>query len=173
MALTDNRKAFLSCRSALWKSKFSLRPLMKMLYLVTRWLPASVILPNVSTITVTGADYTTLSVNVRSARCLPQQRKIQGADELKALHHSIRLDNLRGWAGFMVLPESPRSLNDQQLDALQCWYPDDGIHIRYQTSGQMEDIALLRGKRSEYAAVPLILWHRSSTTDQPEDDLTA
>nr|QUN02529.1 hypothetical protein [Escherichia coli O25b:H4-ST131] len=41
-------------------------------------------------------------MNVRSAVAC-RNRENTGADELKALHHSIRLDNSEAGAGFMVL----------------------------------------------------------------------
>lgn len=65
-------------------------------------------------------------------------------------------------------------LTDDNLDSIMCWFPDDGINIRYRAhSGNMEDISLASpGQKGasmlqfllSYGTDPLIL-------DQPEDDL--
>jgi hypothetical protein len=66
------------------------------------------------------------------------------------------------------------ALSDDSLDNLICWYPDDGIHIRYKAlSDRMEDIeSASPGQKAasmlqfllSYGTDPLLL-------DQPEDDL--
>lgn len=103
------------------------------------------------------------------------EQKYRALDELKALHQEIRKNNSGAGASLHgTFRNSPRGLNDQQMDALQCWYPDDGIHIRYRApGGQMEDISsALPGQKGasmlqfllSYGTDPLLL-------DQPEDDL--
>jgi hypothetical protein len=65
-------------------------------------------------------------------------------------------------------------LSDESMDNLFCWFPDDGIQIRYKTlGGSMENIETASpGQKAanmlqfllSYGLDPLIL-------DQPEDDL--
>ncbi|WP_163920897.1 anti-phage protein Ppl [Photobacterium sp. Alg240-V54] len=66
------------------------------------------------------------------------------------------------------------ALSDESLDNLICWFPDDGIHIRYRAlNSRMEDIeSASPGQKASsmlqfllsYGTDPLLL-------DQPEDDL--
>lgn len=43
----------------------------------------------------------------------------------------------------MVLSRRLGQLTDDNLDSIMCWFPDDGINIRYRAhSGNMEDISL-------------------------------
>ncbi|EGR0171676.1 histidinol phosphatase [Vibrio alginolyticus] len=66
------------------------------------------------------------------------------------------------------------TLSDDSLDNLMCWFPDDGIHIRYRAlNSRMEDIeSASPGQKAasmlqfllSYGTDPLLL-------DQPEDDL--
>lgn len=64
------------------------------------------------------------------------ENKYRALDELNALHQDIRQEAPRaGESLHGAFRNRLRSLNDQQMDALQCWYPDDGIHIRYRAPG--------------------------------------
>jgi hypothetical protein len=58
-------------------------------------------------------------------------------DKLKALHLAINREEPGAGAELHgAFRNRLKGLNEAQLDALQCWYPDDGIHIRYQTPGE-------------------------------------
>lgn len=103
------------------------------------------------------------------------ENKYSALDELKALHHDIRLEaSGAGAALHGTFRNRLRSLTDQQMDALQCWYPDDGIHIRYQTpGGGMEDISSASPGQKGASMLQFLLSYGTDPLllDQPEDDL--
>ncbi|MDM3367772.1 hypothetical protein OGV36_21815 [Citrobacter sp. Cb008] len=103
------------------------------------------------------------------------ENKYRALDELKALHHDIRLEaSGAGAALHGTFRNRLRSLTDQQMDALQCWYPDDGIHIRYQTpGGGMEDISSASPGQKGASMLQFLLSYGTDPLllDQPEDDL--
>lgn len=95
--------------------------------------------------------------------------------KLKSLH--IKLTNNAEIEGLDIhgsLKTRISGLSQESVDNLICWYPDDGIQIRYRAlSGNMEDIhSASPGQKGasmlqfllSYGIDPLIL-------DQPEDDL--
>ncbi|BFU33330.1 MULTISPECIES: anti-phage protein Ppl [Enterobacter] len=94
---------------------------------------------------------------------------------LKNLHRDIK-EGVEGTGQDIHGAFSRRlgQLTDDNIDNLMCWFPDDGINIRYRAhSGNMEDISLASpGQKGasmlqfllSYGTDPLIL-------DQPEDDL--
>ncbi|EKO3839027.1 AAA family ATPase [Vibrio harveyi] len=103
------------------------------------------------------------------------EQKYTYLEELKEYHLQIAED---------TLPESVNihgsyrrritNLSSESLDNLMCWFPDDGIHIRYKAlNNRMEDIeSASPGQKAasmlqfllSYGTDPLLL-------DQPEDDL--
>ena len=96
-------------------------------------------------------------------------------DKLKEIHIKIKnsesdgVPNIHG-----SLKGKLASLSDDEIDNLNCWYPEDGIQIRYRAlGGNMENIeSASPGQKAasmlefllSYGSDPLIL-------DQPEDDL--
>ncbi len=96
-------------------------------------------------------------------------------DKVKKLHFDLKhnesaaVHDLHG-----AFANRIRGISDEALDSLMCWYPDDGIYIKYRApSGNMEDITSASpGQKGasmlqfllSYGTDPLIL-------DQPEDDL--
>jgi len=109
----------------------------------------------------------------------PQQavidRKYQSLHELKNLHKEIFNNNLSNANDIHgALKTKIGLLSDESMDNLFCWFPDDGIQIRYKTlGGSMENIETASpGQKAanmlqfllSYGLDPLIL-------DQPEDDL--
>lgn len=103
------------------------------------------------------------------------ENKYSALDELKALHQDIRLEAAGAGAALHgTFRNRLRSLTDQQMDALQCWYPDDGIHIRYQTpGGGMEDISSASPGQKGASMLQFLLSYGTDPLllDQPEDDL--
>lgn len=103
------------------------------------------------------------------------EQKYRALDELKALHQEIRQDNsVAGASLHGTFRNRLRGLNDQQMDALQCWYPDDGIHIRYRApGGQMEDISSASPGQKGASMLQFLLSYGTDPLllDQPEDDL--
>ncbi|HCQ2433234.1 TPA: hypothetical protein OHN82_004980, partial [Escherichia coli] len=102
-------------------------------------------------------------------------RKYALLDELKALHFAIRSEDTGVGGGLHgTFRNRLKALNDGQLDALQCWYPDDGIHIRYRTpGGQMEDISSASPGQKGASMLQFLLSYGTDPLllDQPEDDL--
>jgi energy-coupling factor transporter ATP-binding protein EcfA2 len=109
----------------------------------------------------------------------PQQtvidRKYQYLHELKNLHIEVFNNDLTNASDIHgALKTKIGSLSEESMDNLLCWFPDDGIQIRYKTlSGSMENIETASpGQKAanmlqfllSYGLDPLIL-------DQPEDDL--
>ncbi len=109
----------------------------------------------------------------------PQQtvidRKYQYLHELKNLHIEIFNNDLTNASNIHgALKTRIGSLSEESMDNLLCWFPDDGIKIRYKTvGGSMENIETASpGQKAanmlqfllSYGLDPLIL-------DQPEDDL--
>ncbi|MEU74154.1 hypothetical protein EDK46_23300 [Salmonella enterica] len=179
MALTDNRKAFLSSLS-LSALEIKILPLCAPYEDVISGYQTVTGISNFAERIYDNSDGSGLLSDFISERPfspLPAatEKKYRALDELKALHHSIRLDNSEAGAGLHgSFRNRLRSLNDQQLDALQCWYPDDGIHIRYQTpGGQMEDIAFASPGQKGASMLQFLLSYGTDPLllDQPEDDL--
>jgi len=109
----------------------------------------------------------------------PQQtvidRKYQYLHELKNLHIEIFNNDLTNASNIHgALKTRIGALSAEIMDNLLCWFPDDGIQIRYKTlGGSMENIETASpGQKAanmlqfllSYGLDPLIL-------DQPEDDL--
>ena len=103
------------------------------------------------------------------------EQKYRALDELKALHQEIRQNNSGAGSSLHgTFRNRLRGLNDQQMDALQCWYPDDGIHIRYRApGGQMEDISSASPGQKGASMLQFLLSYGTDPLllDQPEDDL--
>ncbi len=102
-------------------------------------------------------------------------RKYSLLNELKEFHRKIVREELANETGLHgSFKNRIMAMTDESLDNLMCWYPDDGIHIRYRAlGGQMEDImSASPGQKAasmlqfllSYGTDPLLL-------DQPEDDL--
>lgn len=96
-------------------------------------------------------------------------------DALKNLHQAIKCDekdarqDLHG-----TFRNRIRSLPDETLDSLRCWYPEDGIYIRYRSpGGQMEDIASASPGQKGASMLQFLLSYGTAPLliDQPEDDL--
>nr|WP_286140658.1 hypothetical protein [Escherichia sp. ESNIH1] len=103
------------------------------------------------------------------------EAKYAQLDEIRALHQAIKRDEANaGRELHGAFRNRLKSLQDEAMDTLMCWYPDDGIHIRYRApGGGMEDImSASPGQKGasmlqfllSYGTDPLLL-------DQPEDDL--
>ncbi|TWX74159.1 anti-phage protein Ppl [Colwellia sp. C1TZA3] len=110
-----------------------------------------------------------------SPRQVDIDMKYQYLDELKELHREVSANNLTNANHIHgSLRTRVSSLSDEAIDKLFCWFPDDGIQIRYRAlSGNMENIETASpGQKAasmlefllSYGDDPLIL-------DQPEDDL--
>lgn len=66
------------------------------------------------------------------------------------------------------------NLSDDSIDNLMCWFPDDGIHIRYQAlSNRMEDIESASPGQKAASMLQFLLSYGTDPLliDQPEDDL--
>ncbi|MCD9530845.1 anti-phage protein Ppl [Photobacterium carnosum] len=102
-------------------------------------------------------------------------QKYRYLDQLKECHIKIVTSTLTEQIDIHgAYKNRINSLSDDSLDNLMCWFPDDGIHIRYRAlNNQMEDIeSASPGQKAasmlqfllSYGTDPLLL-------DQPEDDL--
>ncbi|EIX9330404.1 MULTISPECIES: anti-phage protein Ppl [Klebsiella pneumoniae complex] len=116
-------------------------------------------------------------ISLRPYSPLPSatENKYLALDTLKALHLAIhREEPGAGSELHGAFRNRLKGLNDAQLDALQCWYPDDGIHIRYQTpGGGMEDISSASPGQKGASMLQFLLSYGTDPLllDQPEDDL--
>ncbi|ATC10124.1 hypothetical protein RVX07_004634 [Escherichia coli] len=179
MALTENRKAFLSSLS-LSDLDIKILPLCA---------PHEDILADYQAVTgissfveriydhdnESGLLYDFISERPFSPLPAATERKYALLDELKALHFAIRSEDTGVGGGLHgTFRNRLKALNDGQLDALQCWYPDDGIHIRYRTpGGQMEDISSASPGQKGASMLQFLLSYGTDPLllDQPEDDL--
>lgn len=179
MVLTENRKAFLSSLS--------------LSALEIKILPLSA--PHEDTVSgyqaVTGISnfaeriydhddgsgllYGFISMRPYSPLPAVTENKYLALDTLKALHLAIhREEPGAGTELHGTFRNRLKSLNETQLDALQCWYPDDGIHIRYRTpGGGMEDISSASPGQKGASMLQFLLSYGTDPLllDQPEDDL--
>lgn len=179
MTLTDNRKAFLSSLS-LNALEIKILPLCAPHEDIVSGYQAVTGISNFADRIYDNGDGSGLLHNfirLRPFSPLPAatENKYRALDELKALHQDIRQEapgageSLHG-----AFRNRLRSLNDQQIDALQCWYPDDGIHIRYRApGGQMEDISSASPGQKGASMLQFLLSYGTDPLllDQPEDDL--
>lgn len=140
MTLTDNRKAFLSSLS-LNDLEIKILPLCAPYEDIVSDYQAVTGIGNFAERIYDNGDGSGLLhsfISQRPFSPLPAatENKYRALDELKALHQDIRQgapgagESLHG-----SFRNRLRSLSDQHMDALQCWYPDDGIHIRYRAPG--------------------------------------
>ncbi|WP_062569082.1 anti-phage protein Ppl [Pseudoalteromonas arabiensis] len=101
--------------------------------------------------------------------------KYERLDNLKEIHNKIKTGETDGVPNIHgSLRSRLASLTEADIDNLACWYPEDGIQIKYRAlSGNMENIeSASPGQKAasmlefllSYGSDPLIL-------DQPEDDL--
>jgi energy-coupling factor transporter ATP-binding protein EcfA2 len=101
--------------------------------------------------------------------------KYELLNELKEIHCKIKNGETEGVPNIHgSFRTKLASLTEAELDNLACWYPEDGIQIKYRAlSGNMENIdSASPGQKAasmlefllSYGSDPLIL-------DQPEDDL--
>lgn len=116
-----------------------------------------------------------INLNTIDQRPAVTEQKYALLQTLKNLHTDIK-EGVEGSAQDIHGAFSRRlgQLTDDNLDSIMCWFPDDGIYIRYRAhSGNLEDISLASpGQKGasmlqfllSYGTDPLIL-------DQPEDDL--
>ncbi|UEM39919.1 hypothetical protein DMB82_0002440 [Pectobacterium aquaticum] len=179
MALTNNRKAFLSSLS-LSALEIKILPLCAPHEDIVSGYQAVTGIGNFGERIYDNGDGSGLLHNFVSQRPfspLPAatENKYRALDELKALHQNIRQEAPGAGAGLHgAFRNRLRSLNDQQMDALQCWYPDDGIHIRYRApGGQMEDISSASPGQKGASMLQFLLSYGTDPLllDQPEDDL--
>ncbi|MGR5296924.1 anti-phage protein Ppl [Vibrio mediterranei] len=109
----------------------------------------------------------------------PQQNvideKYQALKEVKINHFAVHSDNLSPdvdiHGGFK---NKLKQLTDEQLDALACWFPEDGIEIRYKAlSGSMENIENASPGQKAASMLQFLLSYGTDPLllDQPEDDL--
>lgn len=103
------------------------------------------------------------------------EAKYAQLDEIRTLHQAIKRDEAdAGQELHGAFRNRLRSLQDEALDALLCWYPDDGIHIRYRApGGGMEDITLASPGQKGASMLQFLLSYGTDPLllDQPEDDL--
>lgn len=96
-------------------------------------------------------------------------------DALKNLHQAIKYDEKdAGQDLHGTFRNRIKSLPDETLDSLRCWYPEDGIYIRYRSpGGQMEDIASASPGQKGASMLQFLLSYGTDPLliDQPEDDL--
>ncbi len=103
------------------------------------------------------------------------EAKYAQLDAIKALHQSIKQNEAdAGRELHGAFRNRLKSLQDEILDALICWYPDDGIHIRYRApGGGMEDITSASPGQKGASMLQFLLSYGTDPLllDQPEDDL--
>ncbi|MER5005480.1 anti-phage protein Ppl [Atlantibacter hermannii] len=103
------------------------------------------------------------------------EAKYAQLDVIKTLHQSIKHNETdAGQALHGAFRNRLKILQDETLDALMCWYPDDGIHIRYCTpGGTMEDITTASPGQKGASMLQFLLSYGTDPLllDQPEDDL--
>lgn len=179
MTLTDNRKAFLSSLS-LRDLEIKILPLCAPYEDIVSGYQGVTGISNFSERIYDNNDGSGLLqgfISERPFSPLPAatEKKYAVLDTLKALHLDICLD--RPGAGTELhgsFRNRLKGLNESQLDALQCWYPDDGIHIRYRTpGGQMDDISSASPGQKGASMLQFLLSYGNDPLllDQPEDDL--
>jgi len=109
----------------------------------------------------------------------PQQSQIdikyQYLYKLKELHREVCNNNLTNASDIHgSLRTRIGSLSDEGIDKLFCWFPDDGIKIRYKAlSGTMENIETASPGQKAASMLQFLLSYGSDPLilDQPEDDL--
>ncbi|MEN4691285.1 anti-phage protein Ppl [Pantoea agglomerans] len=96
-------------------------------------------------------------------------------DALKSLHLAIKNDDpAAGQELHGTFRNRLRTLQDETLDSLMSWYPDDGIFIRYRApDGRMEDITSASPGQKGASMLQFLLSYGTDPLllDQPEDDL--
>ncbi|MFY1037486.1 anti-phage protein Ppl [Pantoea agglomerans] len=96
-------------------------------------------------------------------------------DALKSLHRAIKNDDpAAGLELHGTFRNRLRTLQDEALDSLMSWYPDDGIFIRYRApDGRMEDITSASPGQKGASMLQFLLSYGTDPLllDQPEDDL--
>lgn len=179
MTLTSNRKDFLSSLS-LNGLEIKILPLCAPHEDIVSGYQAVTGIGNFSERIYDNGDGSGLLHNFVSQRPFSPQpaateNKYRALDELKELHQNIRQGVPGAGEGLHgTFRNRLRSLNDQQMDALQCWYPDDGIHIRYRTpAGLMDDISSASPGQKGASMLQFLLSYGNDPLllDQPEDDL--
>lgn len=179
MTLTDNRKAFLSSLS-LSDLEIKILPLCAPHEEVVSGYQAVTGISNFSERIYDHSDRSGLLqafVSLRPFNPHPAatEQKYRALEELKILHQEILQDSSGAGASLHgTFRNRLKGLNDTQMDALQCWYPDDGIHIRYRTpGGQMDDISSASPGQKGASMLQFLLSYGTDPLllDQPEDDL--
>lgn len=103
------------------------------------------------------------------------EEKYARLDALKILHQAIKNDEFgAGQELHGALWNRLKSLQDETLDSLISWYPDDGIFIRYRApDGRMEDITSASPGQKGASMLQFLLSYGTDPLllDQPEDDL--
>lgn len=103
------------------------------------------------------------------------ETKYARLNELKMLHQAIKRDEPDVGQGLHgTFKNRLKSLQDEALDALMCWYPDDGIYIKYRApGGSMEDITSASPGQKGASMLQFLLSYGTDPLllDQPEDDL--
>lgn len=104
-----------------------------------------------------------------------EERRFEEVDRLKRFHRDCKKNpNCTDYQVHRALKTRISQLSDEQLDSLDCWFPDDGIDIKFsdescnkrpldKASPGQKSASMLTFLMS-YGNDPLIL-------DQPEDDL--
>lgn len=179
MELTENRKAFLSSLS-LSDLEIKILPLCAPHGDILAGYQAVTGISNFAERIYDNDDRSGLLsrfISLRPFSPLPAEteRKYVLLNELKALHVAIRAEETGAGAELHgTFRNRLKTLNEAQLDALQCWYPDDGIHIRYRSpGGQMEDISSASPGQKGASMLQFLLSYGTDPLllDQPEDDL--
>lgn len=103
------------------------------------------------------------------------EAKYTQLDEIRELHEALKRDDPEaGRELHGAFRNRLKGLQDETLDTLMCWYPDDGIHIRYRApGGSMEDITSASPGQKGASMLQFLLSYGTDPLllDQPEDDL--
>lgn len=103
------------------------------------------------------------------------EKKYALLDSVRELHRQAREDKLpEGVDIHGAFLKKLKGLSDESFDSLMCWYPDDGIYIRYRSlNGAMEDISTASPGQKGASMLQFLLSYGTDPLllDQPEDDL--
>jgi ABC-type lipoprotein export system ATPase subunit len=101
--------------------------------------------------------------------------KYEALKQVKKNHFAVHSDNLSEEVDINgAFRNKLKQLTEEHLDALACWFPEDGIEIRYKAlNGAMENIENASPGQKAASMLQFLLSYGTDPLllDQPEDDL--